>query len=330
MPKFKGAKSTQHGRRTYYNNKLKIFPGSASVALTKEICQNIGIKPGLVKYEKFANDNTFCSIQENVRECDVFLVQTSVTPVNDNLMEALIMIDALVRASARRITMVMPYFAYARSDKKDRPRIPITASLVARILETAGADRLVTMDLHAEQIQGFFSVPVDQMVAKPILIKYFEKKNLKNPVIVAPDVGSAKRAGGYAERMKIPLAIIDKRRDKVTGKVEVKTVVGEVKNKTAIILDDEINSGGSMVRAIETVLEHGANDIYIGCTHAVFSHDAVEKLEKTPVKEIVVTNTVPILNYGKRKKIKVLSVAPLFSRAIKSIHTGSSVSTLFK
>jgi len=329
MPHTVGHRRTAHSRRNPAN-KMKVFPGSASVDLTKEICKELGIKPGKVVYEKFANDNTFCSIEENVRECDVFLVQTSVRPVNDNLMEAFIMIDALVRASARRITMVMPYFAYARSDKKDRPRIPITASLVARLLETAGADRLLTMDLHAEQIQGFFSVPVDQLVALPIISSYIKSKKIKNPVIVAPDAGSARRSGAYAERLKVPLAVIDKRRDKITGKIKIHGVVGEVKGYNVIILDDEINSAGSIISAIKTVTDAGAKDVYAGCTHPVFSLDAVEKLEATSVKEIVVTNTVPILDYGHKNKLKVLSVAPLFARAIYSIHTGTSVSTHFK
>ncbi len=329
MPLPVGQRHYTHGdiRRT---NKMKVFPGSASIDLTREICKSLNIKPGKVKYERFSNDNTFCSIKENVRECDVFLVQTSARPVNDNLMEALIMIDALVRASARRITMVMPYYAYARSDKKDRPRIPITASLVARILETAGVNRLLTMDLHAEQIQGFFSVPVDQLVALPIIVKYLKKKKIKNPVIVAPDAGSAKRSGAYAERMKVPLAIIDKRRDKITGEVKIHGVVGDVKRQNVIILDDEINSGGSIIKAIETVKNAGARDVYAGCTHPVFSPDAVEKLENTVVREIVVTDTVPIFDRGKKGKLKVLPVGPLFARAIRSIHTGSSVSVHFK
>ncbi len=309
---------------------MKVFPGTASVHLTKEICKKLQCEAGKVKYETFSNDNTFCSIRENVRECDVFLVQTSVRPVNDNLMEALIMIDALVRASAHRITMVMPYFAYARSDKKDRPRIPITASLVARMLETAGADRLLTMDLHSEQIQGFFSVPVDQLVAMPILVKYIKEKRLKKPVVVAPDAGSARRSGAYAERLRCPLAIIDKRRDKVTGELEFHGVVGDVRGMTAILLDDEINSGGTIVRAVETVKAEGARDVFVGCTHPVFSPDALEKLEKTAAKEIIVTDTVPIFDYGKKNKLKVLSVASLFARAIRSIHTGTSVSRHFK
>ncbi len=329
MPRSVGLRHSAHGRRNAAG-KLKIFAGSASVDLTKEICAKLGITPGRVKCQKFTNDNTFCAIEENVRECDVFLVQTSVRPVNDNLMEALIMIDALLRASARRITMVMPYYAYSRSDKKDRPRIPITASLVARILETAGADRLVTMDLHAEQIQGFFSVPVDQLVAKPIIVRYFESRRIKKPVVVAPDAGSARRSGEYAERLKCPLAVIDKRRDKVTGELRIHGVVGDVKGNTAIILDDEINSGGSIIRAISTVMEWGAKEVYAGCTHAVFSPDAVGKLEKTDVKEIVVTNTVPIFDYGTRNKLTVLSVGPLFAKAINSIHTGTSVSAHFK
>jgi ribose-phosphate pyrophosphokinase len=245
-------------------------------------------------------------------------------------MEALIMIDALVRASARRITMVMPYYAYARSDKKDRPRIPITASLVARLLETAGADRLVTMDLHAEQIQGFFSVPVDQLVAMPIIVKYFNQKQIRKMVVVAPDAGSARRSGAYAERLKCPLAIIDKRRDKITGKIKIHGVVGEVNGLNALILDDEINSGGSIINAIDTVKQCGAADVYCGCTHAVFSPGAVEKIEETAVKEIVVTNTVPIFDYGKKNKLRVLSVGTLFAAAINSIHVGTSVSSHFK
>jgi len=329
MPRPIGHRHTAHGHRLPANS-MKVFPGSASVKLTDEICKELEMKPGKVMYKKFANDNTFCMIEENVRECDVFLVQTSVRPVNDNLMEALITIDALVRASARRVTMVMPYFAYSRSDKKDRPRIPISASLVARVLETAGADRLLTMDLHAEQIQGFFSVPVDQLVAAPIIVKYFKAKRIKDPVVVAPDAGSARRSGLYAERLKCPLAIIDKRRDKETGKLMIHGVVGEVKGLTAIILDDEINSGGSIIKAVDTVREAGAREVYAGCTHAVFSPDAVEKLEKTDVKEIVVTDTVPIFDYGKKNKLRVLSVAPLFARAIHSIHTGTSVSAHFK
>ena len=329
MPRPIGQRHTTHGHRTPARQ-MKVFSGSASVDLTKEICESLKIKPGKVKYKKFANDNTFCAIQENVRECDVFLVQTSVRPVNDNLMEALIMIDALVRASARRITMVMPYYAYARSDKKDRPRIPITASLVARLLETAGADRLLTMDLHAEQIQGFFSVPVDQLLAKPLIVEYFEKKKIRKPVIVAPDAGSARRSGAYAESLKMPLAIIDKRRDKVSGKLVIHGVVGEVKGHNAIILDDEINSGGSIIKAIETVKEAGAKEVYAGCTHAVFSPDAIEKLENTEVMEIVVTNTVPIFDFGKKNKLRVLSVASLFGKAIKSIHTGQSISAHFQ
>ena len=329
MPRLVGSRRTGHARRTP-TNKIKIFPGSASMDLTEEICNRLHLKPGKVLYQKFKNDNTFASIQENVREMDVFLVQTSARPVNDNLMEALIMIDALVRASARRITMVMPYYAYARSDKKDRPRIPITASLVARLLETAGADRLLTMDLHAEQIQGFFSVPVDHLVAIPIIVKYFQSKKIKNPVVVAPDAGSARRSGAYAERLKCPLAVIDKRRDKVTGKIKIHGVVGEVNGLTAIIMDDEINSGGSIISAINTVKECGAADVYCGCTHPVFSPGAVEKIEDTQVKEIVVTNTVPIFDKGQKQKLRVLSVGPLFAAAINSIHTGTSVSSHFK
>ena len=329
MSRVVGYRRTAHGRRTP-TNRIKIFPGTASLDLTEEVCNRLQLKPGKVHYQKFANDNTFCSILENVRECDVFLVQTSARPVNDNLMEALIMIDALVRASARRITMVMPYYAYSRSDKKDRPRIPITASLVARLLETAGADRLLTMDLHAEQIQGFFSVPVDQLVAMPIIVQYFQKKRIGKMVVVSPDAGSARRSGAYAERLRCPLAVIDKRRDKVTGKLVIHGVVGDVKGLNAIILDDEINSGGSIISAINAVKEFGANEVYCGCTHPVFSPGAVEKIESTAVKEILVTNTVPIFDLGKKGKLRVLSVAPLFALAINSIHTGTSVSSHFK
>jgi ribose-phosphate pyrophosphokinase len=329
MPRPVGSRRSAHAHRQPAS-KMKIFPGSASFELTEEICRELGRKSGKVLYERFSNDNSFASIQENVRECDVFLVQTSVRPVNDNLMEALIMTDALVRASARRITMVMPYYAYSRSDKKDRPRIPITASLVARLLETAGTDRLLTMDLHAEQIQGFFSVPVDQLVAMPIIVKYFMKKRIKDMVIVAPDAGSARRSGAYAERLKCPLAVIDKRRDKITGHLKIHGVVGEVKGKAVVILDDEINSGSSIIAAINAVKDFGATDVYAGCTHPVFSPGAVDKLENTEVKEIIVTNTVPIFEMGHKNKLRVLSVAPLFASAIYSIHNGTSVSAHFK
>jgi len=309
---------------------MKIFAGSASRNLAKDICKLLNVKLGKCETKKFANDNTFVHIFENVRGVDCFVVQTSIKPVNDNLMEALIMVDALRRASAKRITLVMPYYAYARSDKKDMPRIAITASLVARMLETAGIGRLLCMDLHAEQIQGFFHIPVDQLMAAPIICAYLRTRNIPKLAVVSPDAGGARRARQYADRMKCDVAIVDKVRDKMTGEIITWNVIGDIKGMNCVLVDDEINSGGSIIKACKVLKDFGAKDVYAAVTHPVFSEDAPDKLTHYGFKEVIVTDTVPIFGKYNKKKIKVLSIAKLFAKAIKNIHTGSSVSRLFK
>ncbi len=309
---------------------MKVFAGSASADLAVEICSHLGCELGKSETKKFANDNTFVHLFENVREVDCFVVQTSITPVNDNLMEAMIMVDALRRASAKRITLVMPYYAYARSDKKDMPRIAITASLVARLLETAGISRLVCMDLHAEQIQGFFHIPVDQLLAAPIICSYLRDKNLEDLVIVSPDAGGARRAREYADRLKSDIAIVDKVRDKIKGDVIAWNIIGDVGGRPCVLVDDEINRGTSIMRAYEACKEFGATEIYAAVTHPVFSPGAAARLAECGFKELIVTNTVPIFGDYDNSVIKVLSVAELLAQAINNIHTGSSVSQLFK
>jgi len=309
---------------------MKIFCGRSNPELAREICTYLGIELGRCIVHKFKNDNTFVRIEENVREKDVFVIQTSAIPVNDYLMELLIMIDALKHASASRVTAVLPYYPYARSDKKDQPRISITARLVADLLETSGADRVLTMNLHSEQIQGFFRIPVDQLLASPILCDYFSKKGLENFIIVAPDAGSAKRAEKYALTLGLPMAVLDKRRDPLNDTVEIFHIIGDVKGKDAIVFDDEIATGGSMIETANALIEQGARDLYAGAAHAVLCGDAPRKLQESPYKQIVVTNSLPVEGDKQIKKIKVLSVAPLFGEAIKRIHEGKSVSELLR
>ena len=309
------------------NDHLKIFAGSASVDLAQEICNYLGIPLGDSISDKFDNDNTWVKINENVREKDVFIVQTSCRPVNDGFMEALIMTDALKRASARRITMVMPYYAYARSEKKDQPRVPITAALVAKMMQSAGVDRILTMDLHAEAIMGFFDGPVDQLLAEGLMSEYFIKKEIPDLVAVSPDAGAAKRTRHYASRLGCPMAIMDKRRDE--KETEILHVIGEVKGMNAVIFDDEISSGGSMKRASIAIKELGAKKVYAACTHAVFGTGIRENIMNSKFEEVVVTNTIPVNFNPPIANLSVLSVAPLFGEAIKNIHTGESVSSLF-
>ena len=309
---------------------IKIFAGTASKALAKEICGHLQCVLGRSETKTFANDNTFVQIFENVREVDCFVVQTSIAPVNDNLMEALIMIDAMRRASARRINLVMPYYAYARSDKKDMPRIAITASLVARLLEAAGVDRLICMDLHAEQIQGFFNIPVDQLLAAPIICDFLRSRKIPDLTIVSPDAGGARRAREYADRLGCDLAIVDKVRDKTGKGITVHNIIGDVKGRTCVLVDDEINSGGSITKAYEACKKFGAKKVYAAATHPVFGTDAAKTLAQSGLTEVIVTNTVPIPGPYDKRKIKVLSVARLFAKAIRNIHTGKSVSVLFR
>ncbi|NWH03654.1 ribose-phosphate diphosphokinase [Desulfobacter latus] len=308
---------------------LKIFSGGSNLNLAMEICKHIGIPLSAMKVSRFSNDNLFVQIKESVREDDVFVVQSLTTPVSDHLMELMLTLDALRSASAKRITAVIPYYSYARSDKKDAPRISIAARLVADLLKTAGADRVLTMDLHADAVHGFFSIPVDHLTAMPTICDYFAALlDLSKVVVVATDAGGAKRAGRFAQRLDTSLAIIDKRRISDSN-VEQGLVVGNVKGLDAIIFDDEISTGGTLVSTVETLERAGAAKVYVGATHPVLCGRAVENLSQMFISEIVVTNTVHIPSKKRFSQLKTLSVAPLFARAVKHIHTGESVSALF-
>lgn len=311
-------------------DELKIMSGRAHPKLTREICDFLGVEVGRSEVMKFTNDNSFVRIYESVREADVFVVQPSCEPVNDGVMELLIMIDALKRASVKRLTAVLPYFPYGRSDKKDQPRISITARLVADLLEVAGVDRVVSVDLHAPQIQGFFSIPVDHLTAIPILAGYFLDKNLGNLVVVAPDAGRAKMARQYAKRLRAPMAIIDKRRLGNDESVAMENVIGDVDGRHCLLVDDEVSSGGSLVEAAHTLERFGANQIYAAVTHPILSGMAPQRIASSPIKQLVVTNTVPVPESKQNSKITVLSIAPLLAEAIRCIHTGTSVSTVFE
>jgi len=310
---------------------LKVFAGSASRDLAEAICRHLSVDLGAIETRKFYNDNTFIRIGENVRESDVFVVQTSCPPVNDHLMELLMIVNALKGASARRVTAVLPHFPYQQSDKKDQPRICITAKLVADMLTTAGADRVLTIDLHAAQIQGFFNFncPVDHLTAVPILCEYFAQQHIPDLVAVATDVGRANLVRQYARRLNAPLAIIDKQR---LNEVKVKAlhVIGEVEGKNAIVFDDLIGTGGSMIEAARILKEHGVKEVYAGAVHGVLAGDAVARLEQSIFRQVVVTDTIPVCHkLGPDTKFRVLSVAGLLAKAIRRIHEGESVSALF-
>lgn len=309
-------------------DRIQIFSGNGNIELVREICAYLGLPLGRVEIRRFSNENLFVQIQENVRETDAFVVQPFSTPVHENIMELLIMMDALRNASTSRITAVIPYYSYARSDKKDAPRISITGRLMADLLITAGANRVLTMNLHKPQVHGFFSVPTDHLFAAPILMEYFSKLDLRDTVAVAPDAGHVKEAANYAERLGLPLAFVDKRRIN-DQEVATTTVVGDVSGKHAIVFDDEIAAGSSMIATAEILLQHGIRSIRAAAVHGVFCGNAVERLAASPIDEIVVTNTVPVPAHKRIDKIRVLSVAPLFGEAIKRIHSGESVSSLF-
>jgi len=296
--------------------------------LAQLICRYLATELGEAEVFKFSNDNTFVRVMQNVREQDVFLVQPTSRPVNDSIMELLIMIDAFKRASAGRITAVMPYYAYGRSDKKDQPRVPITARLIADMLTVAGADRVLTMDLHQGQIQGFFSIPVDELTAIHILSRYIKAKNLPDIVVVS-ELGFAKRARNFAEILQAPLAIVEKRRVGNDDKTELMNIIGEVAGHTAVIIDDEIDTAGSLMEAVDALVADGARAIYSCATHGVFSHDALRRIHDSPITEVVVTDTIPFPAQATHDRITVLSIAPLFGEAIKRIHRGESVGALF-
>ncbi len=311
-------------------NHLKIFSGNANRALAEKICAYLAIPLGRANVKTFSDGEIFVEIQENVRGADVFVIQPTCPPVNDHLMELLIMIDALRRASARRITAVIPYYGYARQDRKVIPRTPITAKLVANLITVAGARRVLTIDLHAGQIQGFFDIPVDHLYAAPVLITYLKEEfRGKEIVIVSPDAGGVERARAYAKRLNAGLAIIDKRRLR-PNESEVMHVVGDVKGKVAIIVDDMIDTAGTICKAAEALYERGAKEVHGMATHPVLSGPAIERLKKSPMKSVVVTDTIPLREEAKKlKKIKVLSVAELLGEAIRRIHNDDSVSSLF-
>jgi ribose-phosphate pyrophosphokinase len=311
-------------------DEMKVFSGNAHPTLAKAISDYLGIPLGKCEVMQFSNENTFVRILENVRERDVFVVQPISSPVNQNLVELLIMLDALKRASAERITAVVPYYAYGRSDKKDQPRVPITARLVADLLTVAGATRVLTVDLHAAQIQGFFKIPVDELTALNLLGDYFKKRAIPNLVAVAADINATKRARNLGSRLGAPLAIIEKRRLGNADKTEMLNVIGEVEGKTALIVDDEIDTAGSITGVVTTLLDRGANEVYACCTHALFSGSAIQRITKSPVKEVVVTDTYPVPPEKRIDKITVLPVAPLLGEAIRRIHTGQSIGAMFE
>jgi ribose-phosphate pyrophosphokinase len=311
---------------------LKLFSGNANPALAKEICGCLGIGMGQATATSFSDGEIRIKIDENVRGADVFVVQSCCTPVNNSIMELLIMIDALKRSSACRITAVIPYFGYARQDRKDQPRVPITAKLVADLITTAGADRVLTMDLHAGQIQGFFNIPVDHLYALPVLLEYINKrfaKELKDVVIVSPDAGGVERARAFAKRLQTNLAIIDKRREGPNN-AQVMNIIGDVEGKHAILLDDMIDTAGTIVQGAQACADQGAKSVWAGCVHPVLSGPALERLQKSCLTEVVVTNTIPLNGKDQQcPKLRVLSVAPLLGEAIKRIHGEESVSSLF-
>jgi ribose-phosphate pyrophosphokinase len=311
-------------------DELKVFTGNAHPALAQAVTEYLKIPLGECEVFQFSNENIFVRILENVRSRDTFVIQPISSPVNQNLVELLIMLDALKRASAGRITAVVPYYGYARTDKKDQPRVPITARLIADLLTVAGANRLLTVDLHAAQIQGFFNIPVDELTALNILSSYFKKKNLDNLVVVATDIGITKRARDLAHNLDAPLAIMEKRRIGNRDQIETLNVIGEVNGKTAITVDDEIDTAGSLANTVVTLLEQGVREVYACCTHPVFSGQAIQRIASSPVKEVVVTDTVPVNGNKKLDKITVLPIAPLLGEAIHRIHTGQSVGALFE
>jgi ribose-phosphate pyrophosphokinase len=310
-------------------SELKIFGGRAHPALTEEICGYLELPPGVVTAFDFSDGETFCQVEENVRGADVFVVQPTCPPVNDNIVELLIMLDAFKRSSAARVTAVMPYYGYARQDKKDKPRVPITAKLVADLLSAAGADRILTMDVHAAQISGYFDIPVDHMFAAPVLLEEIRRMDLGDLVIVAPDAGGVARARAIAKRLNVDLAICDKRRVKA-NEAEVMNVIGDVAGRAVVILDDIVDTAGTLVQTAQALLDKGASRVHAVGIHGVLSGPALQRIEESPIEQVVVTNTTPLEEKLARcRKLTALSVAPLLGEAIRRIHDNSSVSSLF-
>lgn len=311
-------------------NNIKIFACRSAENFTKEICDYLGLEMGKINSMKFKNDNNFVQILESVREQDVYIVQTSIPPVNERIMELLITIDAVKRASAKNINVVLPYFPYSRSDKKDQPRVPITAKLMAELLEAAGATRVITCDLHNPAIQAYFNINCDRLTAENLLEDYFVEKKLDNMVIVATDAGSSKKAYKYSEFFNCPIALVDKRREGNDDRAIASTIIGDVKDRNAIIFDDEIDTAGSMMETVRVLKKFGAKSIYAGCTHGVLSGPAIERIANSDIEELVITNTIPLVEEKKIDKITELSIAPLFAETIRRINENLPLGEIFK
>jgi len=311
------------------HDRLKVFAGNANPGLVTQICRELGIEQSSAEVKQFADGENWIQLNENVRGVDVFVIQPTCKPVDRNIMELLLLLDAFKRSSAQRITAVLPYYGYARQDRKDRPRVPISARLVAALLETAGASRVLTLDLHAAQIQGFFDIPVDHLFAMPVMIEYFKPQDIAALTVVSPDAGGVERARAFAKRLNSPLAIIDKRREEANV-AEVMNVVGEVDGRHCLIVDDLIDTAGTLVKGAEALLEKGAASVSACATHAVLSGKAVERIDNSALREVVFTNSIPLSEEARQSaKIKSLSIAKLMADAIRSIHEETSVSTLF-
>ena len=310
--------------------KIKVFACPTAEEFTKEICDYLEIEPGKINSMKFKNDNNFVQLLETVRATDVYIVQTCQPPINERIMELLITIDAAKRASAKTITVVLPYFPYSRSDKKDQPRVPITAKLMAEIIEAAGATRVITCDLHNAAIQGYFDINCDRLTGEYILENYFLEKNIEDMVIIATDAGSAKKAYKYSKFFNCPIALVDKRRDANNDKAISTTIRGDGKDKNAIIFDDEISTGGTLMETVNILAKSGAKNIYAAATHGILVGEAIERIEKSPIKELVVTNTVPVPEEKRIDKLTVLSIAPTFAEAIKRIHEERPLGDIFR
>ncbi len=316
-------------QRARVDEKFKIFCGTANEALCDEVCAFLGMTRGQALITRFADGEAYVQIQENVRGADVFVMQPTCFPVDGNLMELLLILDALKRASARRITAVIPYYGYARQDRKDKPRVPISSKLVADLLTTAGAHRALVIDPHTPQLQGFFNIPVDHLFASPVLVDYFRKLTLPNLTVVSPDAGGVERARFFAKKIDAPLAIVDKRRVEMNV-AEIMNVIGDVEGRTCLIIDDLIDTAGTLVKTAAALMDAGASAVYACCSHPVLSGPAVENISKSCIQEVIVTNTIPLTTDAKaQSKIKVLSIAGLIGRAIQSIHEETSVSKLF-
>jgi ribose-phosphate pyrophosphokinase len=311
-----------------YTDRFDIYTGNANPDLARKICRYLGVDLGQAEVFQFANENIFVKILDNVREKDIFIVQPTSHPVNQSIMELLIMVDAFKRASAGRITAVIPFYSYGRSDKKDQPRVPITARLIADMITVAGADRVLTLDLHQGQIQGFFNIPVDELTAVHILSNYFRTKHLEDLVVVT-DLGFAKRARAFAELIDAPLAIIEKRRVGNLDRAELMNVIGEVRGKRAIIVDDEIDTAGTLIEIVRALEREGVSEIYACATHGVLSADAVDRIRDSSLRELILTDSIPLPPSKRIAKIKTFSIAPLIGEAIKRIHRGESVGALF-